>query len=117
MARGRERDRRKERYWRRVLRQWLRSGQGVRAYCWEHGLSEACFFAWRRTIEERDQGAERPRPGPRPGLPRFVSVTVTASASPLEVVLADGRVVRVPAGFDAATLRQLLAVLEEAPPC
>jgi hypothetical protein len=34
----------------------------------------------------------------------------------LEVVLSGGRVLRVRAGFDAAVLRQVLAVLE-APPC
>ena len=33
----------------------------------------------------------------------------------IEVVLNDGRIVRVPASFDAATLRQLLAVLQEEP--
>ena len=33
----------------------------------------------------------------------------------LQVVLNSGRIVRVPAGFDAATLRQLLAILEERP--
>ena len=125
MARGRERDRGKERYWRRLLRQWQRSGQGVRTFCLVHGLSDASFYAWRRTIQERDRQAQpRSRHGPRragpvegDGLPSFVPVTIAASASPLEVVLRDGPVVRVPAGFDAATLRQLLAVLAEAPPC
>src|SRR5271167_4597510 len=128
------RERGKELFWRHVLRQWRRSGQGVRAYCAEHGLSEPSFYAWRRTIEQRDRQAEarsqrvrrqagepvantaaRRRPGP--GLPAFVPVTVVAPAPPLEVVLGDGRAVRVPAGFDAASLRQLLAVLAEAPPC
>jgi hypothetical protein len=33
------------------------------------------------------------------------------------VLLAGGRRLRVPKGFDAATLRQLLAVLEEQTPC
>jgi hypothetical protein len=134
MARRSERDRGKERYWRRLLRQWQRSGQGVRAFCWVHGLSEASFYAWRRTIQERDRQAQpRSRRGPRQasdpvqgtavhgfqgdGLPTFVPVTIAAAASPLEVMLCDGRVVRVPAGFDAATLRQLLAVLAEVPPC
>jgi len=46
-----------------------------------------------------------------------VPVTIATAAASLEVVLADGRVVRVPAGFDAATLRQLLAVLAETPSC
>jgi transposase-like protein len=134
MARRGKRERGKEHFWRHVLRQWRRSGQGVRPYCAEHGLSEPSFYAWRRTIQQRDRQAEassqrvrrqagepvantssRRRPGA--GLPAFVPVTVVAPAPSLEVVLRDGRAVRVPAGFDAASLRQLLAVLAEAPPC
>jgi transposase-like protein len=133
MTRGRARDRGKERCWRQVLRQWRRSGQGVRQYCAAHGLSEASFYAWRRTVRERDQQAKRClKPGPpqandeRNGMagrpfpgrgPTFVPVTVAMPAPSLELVLGAGRVLRVPAGFDAATLRQLLAVLEETPPC
>ena len=132
MARRSGRDRRKEWYWRRVLRQWRRSGQTVRSYCLEYGLSEPLFYAWRRTVRERDQQAARSPCGrrqakdsakdraghcPSDGLPAFVPVTITAATPPLEVALADGRVVRVPAGFDPATLRQLLAILDEGPPC
>src|SRR5262245_58100293 len=106
MARGRERDRGKERYWRRVLCQWQRSGQRVRSFCSAHGLCEASFYAWRRTIQERDVHGL-----PGDARPTFVPVTIATAAASLEVVLPDGRVVRVPAGFDAATLRQLLAVL------
>ncbi|HLN33437.1 MAG TPA: hypothetical protein VK395_37265 [Gemmataceae bacterium] len=35
----------------------------------------------------------------------------------LEVLLARGRRIRVAPGFDTATLRQLLSVLEEEPRC
>jgi hypothetical protein len=131
MVRRGARDRGKEWYWRRVLRQWRRSGQGVRGYCLEHGLSEPSFYAWRRTIQERErQRAQRSQRrgrrqakkavadrGQGDGLPEFVPLTIAAPAPSLEVVLGDGRVVRVPAGFDVASLRQLLAVLEEASPC
>jgi hypothetical protein len=41
---------------------------------------------------------------------------VADSRSALELLLAGGRVLRVPAGFDAATLRRLLALLEEQRP-
>jgi transposase-like protein len=125
-----ERDRDKERFWRQVLRQWRRSGQGIRSFCFERGLSESLFYAWRRTIQERDRqparssrrATEQPASTglhrfPGDGLPALVPVTVAAAAPALEVALADGRVVRVPAGFDADTLRQLLAILAEAPPC
>jgi hypothetical protein len=36
---------------------------------------------------------------------------------PIELVVGGGRVVRVPPGFDADTLRNLLAILEELPSC
>jgi hypothetical protein len=42
---------------------------------------------------------------------------LSATAIPLEVVLGRGRVIRVPSGFDAGTLRQLLAVLDEESSC
>jgi transposase-like protein len=116
MARGRKRDHGKERYWRRVLRQWQRSGQSVRAFCSAYGLSEPSFYAWRRIIQEHDR-LEGRGPVEGDGLPAFVPVTIAASPAPLEVVLRDGCVVRVPPHFDAATLRQLLGVLAEASSC
>lgn len=126
MARGGERDGGKERFWRRVVRQWRGSGQTVRDFCRGRSLSEPSFYAWRRTIVARDHEARRPAaPGgltspdaANRGTPLFVPVRVAAPATAsLELLLGPNRVVRVPAGFDPATLRQLLAVLEEAPSC
>jgi hypothetical protein len=109
MAHGRARDEQKERQWRRWIGEWQASGLSVRASCQRRGLTVASFYAWRRVLQRRD--AERAR---------FVPVQVLADAAPtqataLEVVLTDGRTVRVPPGFDAATLRRLLAVLEGRP--
>lgn len=129
MARRGGQDRGKEWKWRRLLRHWRRSGQSVRAYCWEHRVSEPSFYAWRRTIAERDRQARGPgRRRRRPDdsrtpcdaadrSPAFLPVQVTMPPPALEIVLRDGRLVRVPSGFDAATLRQLLAVMEETPSC
>ncbi len=130
MAGRSKRDRGKERFWRRTLRQWRRSGLCVRAFCTEHGLAEASFYAWRRIVAERDQAcapvrAEPERGGARRAVPAsddapvFVPLRVidVATQVAIEVVLERGRVVRVLRGFDAATLRRLLAVLEEDRPC
>lgn len=132
MARRWQRDRGKERFWRRMVGQWRRSGQSVRDFCAAHALSEPSFFAWRRTLADRDRQAaasaaangrrHHARP-PAPddkrdrAAPAFVPVHVLPAATALEIVLGGGRVVRVPSGFDAATLRQLLAVLAEEPSC
>jgi hypothetical protein len=76
-------------------------------------LAIPSFYAWRRRLQQRAADT-----------PAVVPVQVVADATPapaqgsaLEVVLADGRAVRVAPGFDAATLRRLLAVLEEGGPC
>jgi hypothetical protein len=114
-----ERGKGKERYWRGMIQRWGRSKQTVRAFCDEHGLSEPSFYAWRRTIAERDRQAAPPGAG-QGDLPDFVPVRLVASAvapPTLEVVGNSGRVIRVPVGFDAATLRSLLVVLEEVAPC
>ena len=109
MAYGRARDEQKERQWRRWIGEWQASGLSVRAFCQRRSLTVASFYAWRRVLRQR--AAENAA---------FVPVQVVADAvptetSPLELVLTDGRTVRVAPGFDAATLRQLLAVLEGRP--
>ena len=111
MAPGRPRDERKERQWQRWLGQWRRSGLSVRAFCSRHHLAEPSFYAWRKELRRRDAA-----------LPTFVPVRVvpdnaqTGDGS-VTVVLAGGRTVRVGPGFDAATLRRVVAVLEEGPSC
>ena len=111
MAPGRARDVEKERQWRRRIEQWQASGLSVRDFCARHGLSTASFYNWRRVLERRV--AEQPA---------FIPVQVVADATSdkagaLEVLLFNGRTVRVAPGFDAATLRRLLAVLEGEASC
>jgi hypothetical protein len=100
------RDEQKERQWRRWIDQWQASGLSVRAFCARHDLPSARFYHWRRVLERR--AAEEPAFVPV----QVVADAVPAQASVLEVVLTDGRAVRVAPGFDAATLRRLLVVLE-----
>lgn len=111
MAKGKPRDMRKEQQWRRWIHSWRASRLSVRAFCARHGLAQASFYAWRRELERRD--AE---------LPAFVPVCVVTDDVPprdehLDIVLRGGRMVPVGPGFDAATLRLVVAVLEEEQSC
>lgn len=125
MARQHKRDRGKEQFWRRTLRQWRRSGLSVRHFCAEHDLTEPSFYSWRRILTQRNEvrakverdSTHREVPV-SDDTPVFVPLRVIdlPSQAAFEVVLERGLVVRVLRGFDAATLRQLLAVLEE-PSC
>jgi transposase-like protein len=107
----------KERFWRTMVEQWRGSGLSVRAFCARRSLSEPSFYAWRRTLQERDAAQLR-----------FVPVKVvaqetastaddtSAAANTLELVLCRGRRLRVRPGFDGPTLTRLLALLEEGRP-
>jgi hypothetical protein len=120
MARGP--DLSKQRYWLDLISRWQRSDVTVRDFCDRNGVSEASFFAWRRVLRERGLLSEDDDAAPTgvgvPGGPRFVPVVVAGADSAgacLEVVLGDGLCVRVPVGFDADTLAQLLDVLRRRP--
>jgi transposase len=116
MLTGKHRDACKERFWRRVVRQWRTSGLSVRAFCEQHDLPQASFYGWRRTLAERDA---KPRPFmPVHVVPEEKAVDGdSASASGLELRLPHDRVVRIGQGFDAGTLQRLLALLEEGRAC
>jgi hypothetical protein len=113
MSRGKPRDPSKERFWRRMLRLWQGSGLSVRAFCEQHDLAQPSFYAWRRTLAERDSAAVTFVPVEV--LPEPLPTTDTVGPG-LELLLTGGRVLRIGPAFDGPTLRRLLAVLEEGQP-
>jgi hypothetical protein len=111
MTQGKPRDARKEHQWRRWIEDWRTSRLSVRTFCARHGLSQQSFYAWRRELQRRDAA-------PPAFVPvRVVGADVPAAGRSIEVVLRGGRTVRVAPGFDAATLQQVVAALEEEPRC
>ncbi len=138
MTKGGARDLGKEAVWRRRLSRHAASGQSVRAWCCKHGVTEAAFYWWRRELVRRDRDAEPPnaakldqnrRPdssshnrqtnplNPDRQTASFIPVQVIdapgpGSDSPIEIVLADGRCVRVTGPVDRQTLTDVLDVLE-----
>jgi transposase len=106
MARG-MRDFGGEPYWRMILTRWRRSSLTVREFCRAESISEPSFYAWRRKLEQVEQKR-----------PTFLPVRVVAqeadepAPSGIEIVLANGRCLRVAAGFDPHTLVQVVDLLE-----
>ena len=81
-----------------------RSGNSVKQFCKEQGLTEGSFYAWRKRLRKKepvrfalvDRGAARQEP--------------TTEAA-LELVMTSGERLRIGAGVDTATLRTVLEVL------
>jgi transposase len=140
---ARHHDASKERRWLDLILLWKRSKLTVNEFCQSRELSEPSFYYWRRMLRQRGliqdrsaasparKSAKSPAPMPAcsvnaPKLPAFVNLKVAADSSAaiepatpnaIELVLSERRLLRVRPGFDAATLLQLLRLLEEEPPC
>jgi len=104
-----QRDAAKEQRWREVTRRQVESGLSVRAFCRQERLTEAAFFAWRRTIRQRDTEATPS--------PAFLPVVVDENSrreSAITIELAGGRVLRLPEAIPLQRLVELVHALETA---
>jgi transposase-like protein len=93
-------------FWTALIGKQKRSGQSVRTFCQEQGVSQPSFYYWRQQLG-----------GERRGPVQFALVETGGSASRtdrgVELELAGGVRLQVQPGADAATLRMVLAVLRE----
>ncbi len=87
--------------WRQRIAEQESSGQSIRTYCREREVKEPAFYCWRRLLRKQNAPV------------RFALVETKAveAGAPLELLLASGDRLRIPA--DAATLKLVLAVLRE----
>lgn len=106
---------RREAYWRQVLARWKASRISKVDFARREAISRRVLSWWGSELRRRDQARRRPAaPTTRRGTPTFLPVRVAETstpATPIEVV-AGGSVVRVRPGFDAETLRRIVATLE-----
>jgi transposase-like protein len=65
----------KESFWREVLARHAASKLSIRAFCKQEGIREPNFYAWRRTIRERD--SQTVREDVAANAPPFVPLNVT----------------------------------------
>jgi hypothetical protein len=106
-----ERDVAKEGLWRDVVARQTVSGLSVRAFCSREQLRESAFYAWRRTIRERDGDVQRASPA---FVPAVIKPGGQKDAS-FTLELAGGHVLRMP-GISVEQLADFVAALEERSP-
>jgi hypothetical protein len=115
------RDVEKERYWRRVIGEAARSGISIRRFCQQRQLRKSQFYWWQRELkkrqEERALGSGNRRNSPKAaGQATFALVSEDGGdlgSAGIELVLRDGRRLRIGKGVDEETLRTVVGVLEE----
>ena len=105
--------------WLELMRLWQQSSTTVREFCQRHQVNEASFFSWRRVLRERGLLDDVISSKPSVRAPVFVKLTpldAEPTISPIELVLNQGRVLRLRPGFDADMLLELMRLLGE-PAC
>jgi hypothetical protein len=137
----------RERFWRDLIGRQPASGLAIAPFCKREGVSQCSFFSWKRRLgsDALDVGTAKTASEPgakpterssrqktRPRKRSFVPVRLITTppgrdlsnpAAPgIEVQWPTGLVLRVPSGFDAGTLREVLQALQpptdsEAAPC
>jgi hypothetical protein len=105
--------------WAKRVERWQESGRSAAEFARETGINarSLSWWAWRLGKHEKDRTPAPRRQRQRKTTLRsvpltFVEMTPTIRGEALEVVLASGRCIRIPIGFDVETLERLLGVLE-----
>ena len=120
---GKRRDIEKERYWRKVIGEAARSGVSVRQFCRQRRLRESQFYIWQRKLKGRQSrprrdafgSGSRSKATKAAGQATFALVSERPEelgSAGIELVLRDGRRIRVGKGVDQETLRTVVGVLE-----
>jgi hypothetical protein len=108
-------DAKKARYWQARLGEAARSGVSIREFCRRHRLRESQFYWWQRKLRVGQEERTARRPGVNGNQASFALVSDEAGASDvgIELLLGDGRKLRIRQGVDEETLRSVLAALEQ----
>ena len=106
----------KARYWQRTISEAARSGMSIRAFCRHRRLRESQFYWWQHKLRASRQAGTTPKAGGqgRPASFALVSDQAGETDARIELVLGDGRKLRIRQGVDEETLRAVLAALEPA---
>jgi hypothetical protein len=109
---SKRRDEAKARFWQGTIREAARSGVSIREFCRRRKLDVAQFYWWRGRL--RQTRPPRTVGKPEGGQACFALVRDGAETTDagIELVLGDGRRLRISRGVDEATLRSELAVVE-----
>jgi hypothetical protein len=102
----------KQRYWQKTIGDAARSGMSIREFCRQRRLKDSQFYWWQRKLKASRQ--ERSKAGIQDRAASFALVSEDGMDMPagLELVLRDGRRLRISQGVQEENLRAVLAALE-----
>ncbi len=104
----------KRRFWQSSIGEAARSGMSIREFCQQRRLKESQFYGWQRKLKAGRQERTLRRQGIGRKATSFALVSDEPGATDagIELVLGDGRRLRISKGVDEETLRAVWAAVE-----
>jgi len=105
----------KARQWRRLIQEAANSGLSIREFCRRQGTKDSRFYLLQRRLKSQLGATKAKAAGAAGWKASFALVREEPGelqTMGIELVLADGRRLRIGRGLDEPTLRTVLAVLE-----
>jgi hypothetical protein len=118
MIKAKHRDVEKELFWQKTIREAARSRMSIREFCRQQQLKESQFYWWQRKFKERRQQHTLNQRNKVKSASDDQTTFALVSDEPgglaagIELVLSNGRRLRIGKGVDAETLRTVLAAVE-----
>ncbi len=105
----------KARYWQRTISEAAQSGISIRQFCRQRRLKESQFYWWQHKLRAGRRAGTTRRPSGNGKPPSFALVSDESGVADagIELVLGEGRKLRIRQGVDEETLRSVLAALEQ----
>ena len=109
---AKQQDMEKRHFWQKTIREAIRSKLSIREFCRQHRLKESQFYWWQRKLN----GNRHPRGQQRKCIEGNASFALVsndpgAGDAGIELILQDGRRLRISRGVDEQTLRAVLAAV------
>ncbi|MCX5684229.1 MAG: transposase [Planctomycetota bacterium] len=103
--------------WQKLIAEAACSGRSIREFCRQRRVTEAQFYTWRARLNGKVHGMARRRAMSATKAATFALVSDTPGEldAGIELILADGRRVRIRRGVDEQTLRTVLAAVGTGP--
>ena len=104
----------KKRYWQRMIREATRSKLSIREFCRQNHLKESQYYWWQRKLNgnRRSKGLQKPNNKKNPASFALVSKDPEDIDAGIELILQDGRRLRISKGVDEQTLKAVLSAVE-----
>ncbi len=102
----------KQKYWKKMIREAARSDMSISEFCRQRRLKEKQFYWWRRKLRRSpDRAMRSSKAKGKQASFALVSDGDGSVDAGIELLLGDGRRLRISKGVDEATLRAVLAAV------